>query len=83
MRTTREKLALHDESEARNEERRKTYMQTVGVHTALEIHAKAILDSLDVLAGRYHLKRDELLDELISTLYATDQCRAQEDKGNG
>lgn len=75
---TREKLALHDEVEKRNEERIKAYMQTAGVHTALEIHAKSIIDSLDILAERYRLPREELLESLIETLYATNLFTAQQ-----
>lgn len=76
--TATEKLALHDEVEKRNEERIRAYMQTAGVHKALEIHAKSIIDSLDILAERYMLPRGELLDALIDTLRATEQFMAQQ-----
>lgn len=77
--TIKEKLALRDEIEKRNEERIKAYMQTAGVHTALEIHAKSIIDSLDILAERYMLPREELLDALNDTLRATHQHMAQQE----
>lgn len=76
--TIQEKLALHDEVEKRNEERIKAYMQTAGVHTALEIHAKSIIDSLDILAERYRLPREELLESLIDTMRATLQFTTQQ-----
>ena len=76
--TTRERLTVHEMIEARNEARIKAYMRAASVHTALEIHAKAIIDSLDILAERYRLPRAELLESLIDTLYVTDQFMAQQ-----
>lgn len=76
--TIREKLALRDEVEKRNKERINAYMRTAGIHTTLEIHAKSIIESLDILAERYRLPREELLDALIATLQATNQFMAQQ-----
>ena len=79
--TINEKLALRDEVEKRNEERINAYMHTAGIHTVLEIHAKSIIDSLDILAERYRLPREELLEALIATLQATHQFTSQQTEG--
>ena len=76
--TIREKLALHDEAEKRNNERIHAYLKTVGAHGAVEIHARAILGSLDILAQHYGVKREALLDLLVSTLWAMQQSDEQE-----
>lgn len=74
---TREKLELAKELEARNKERIEKYQRTAGVHKALEIHANSIIDSLDILAERYRLPREELLESLILTLRATNEFKAK------
>lgn len=76
--TIREKLALHDEAEKRNEERLKLYLETVGAYKAIEISARAVLGSLDVLAQQYDVKRAELLEQLVNTLWAMQQSDEQE-----
>lgn len=78
----RDKLDMQQEIDRRNDERIDAYMRTTGVHMALEIHANAVIDSLDIIAERYALKRSDLLEVLISTLYATEQVREQEEKSH-
>lgn len=79
--TTIEKLRLMDEMEARNEERRQQYIRTCGVHSAIEISARAILDSLDILAQHYNVPRAELLELLVNTMWAMKQTDDQESAG--
>lgn len=76
--TIRERLALRDEAEKRNNERIHAYLKTVGAHGAIEIHARAIIGSLDILAQHYHVDREELLDLLVSTLWAMNLSDRQE-----
>ena len=76
--TTIEKLRLHKEIEARNEARRQQYIRECGVHSAIEISARAILDSLDILAQHYHVTRAELLELLVNTMWAVQQTDEQE-----
>lgn len=76
--TTIEKLKLMEEMEARNEARRQEYIRTCGVHSAIEISARAILDSLDILAQHYNVTRPELLDLLVNTMQAAQQTDDQE-----
>lgn len=76
--TIREKLALHEEAEKRNRERVDAYLKTIGAHGAIEIHARAILGSLDILAQHYHVDREELLDLLVDTLWAMNLGDKQE-----
>ena len=45
---------------------------------AIEIHARAILGSLDILAQHYGVKREALLDLLVDTLWAMQQSDEQE-----
>lgn len=74
----REKLTLLQEVEARNEARRQEYIRTCGAHSAIEISARAILGSLDILAQHYNVDRAELLELLVNTLWAMEQTEAQE-----
>lgn len=76
--TTRKKLECMKEMEARNEARRKAYLETVGIHGAIEIHARAVLGSLDILAQHHGLKRAELLEVLVNTMWAMEQHDQQE-----
>ena len=76
--TIREKLALKEQMDKRNEERVRAYLKTVGAHGAIEIHARAVLGSLDILAQHYHVDREELLDLLVSTLWAMNLSDKQE-----
>lgn len=75
---TRKKLQQMKEMEARNEARRKAYLETVGIHGAIEIHARAILGSLDILAQHHNLPRSELLELLVNTMWAMQQTDSQE-----
>lgn len=79
--STIEKLMLQEEIEARNEARRQDYIRTCGVHSAIEISARAILDSLDILAQHYNVPRSELLDLLVNTMQAAQQCDEQASAG--
>lgn len=79
--TTIEKLKLMEETEARNEERRQQYLRTCGVHSAIEISARAILDSLDILAQHYNVTRPELLELLVNTMWAMKQTDDQDRVG--
>lgn len=79
--TTTEKLKLMKEMEARNEARRQQYIRDSGVHSAIEVSARAILDSLDILAQHYNVTRDELLELLVDTLWAMKQTDDQERVG--
>lgn len=72
--TIREKLALHDELEKRNNERIRNYLDNLGACGAIEPLARAILGSLDILAQQYAMERGELLGLLCSTL-----CTMQRD----
>lgn len=76
--TIHEKLILKEQADKRNEERVRAYLNTVGAHDAIEIHARAILGSLDILARHYHVDREELLDLLVSTLWAMNLSDKQE-----
>lgn len=68
----RDKLELMKEMDERNEARRKAYLETVGAHKALEIHATGIMGSLDIMAQHYNVPRTELLDQLIIMLQAAE-----------
>lgn len=70
--TTRDKLALKDQIEARNNARIAEFLDTLGVHKALETQARATLGSLQILADHYHIPRNTLLDQLITMLQAAD-----------
>lgn len=76
--TIREKLALHDELEKRNNERIHAYLKTEGAHGAIEFLARAILGSLDILAQHDGVKREALLEQLVDTLWAMQQSDEQE-----
>ena len=76
--TTREKLILKEQADKRNEERVRAYLMTVGAHGAIEIHARAVLGSLDILAQHYDVTRAELLELLVNTLWAMQQSDEQE-----
>lgn len=76
--TTIEKLRLQEEIEARNEERRQQYLRDCGVHSAIEISARGIMDSLDILAQHYNVRREELLELLVNTMWAMKQTEDQE-----
>lgn len=79
--STTEKLKLMKEMEDRNEARRQEYIRTCGVHSAIEISARAILDSLDILAQHYNVTRGELLELLVNTMWAKQQTDDQEQVG--
>lgn len=67
---TREKLAMKDQIEARNEARIKEFFDVTGVHKALEVQTRATLGSLDILSNHYHIPRNSLLEQLIIMLRA-------------
>ena len=79
--TITEKLKLQKEIEARNEARRQQYIRTCGVHSAIEVSARAIMDSLDILAQHYNVTREELLELLVNTMWAMLQTDDQERVG--
>ena len=76
--STTEKLKLMKEMEDRNEARRQEYIRTCGVHSAIEVSARAIIDSLDILAQHYGVYRAELLELLVNTMWAQEQIKAHE-----
>lgn len=76
--TIREKLALKEQMDKRNEERVRAYLKTVCAHGAIEIHARAVLGSLDILAQYYDVTRAELLELLVNTMWAMQQSDEQE-----
>lgn len=76
----REKLALKKQADKRNEERVIAYIQKANiVDVAVEILARAILNRLDNNANRFGMKRSELLEMLVDTLWAMQQHDEQED----
>ena len=91
---THEKLIQMDESRQRNEalevafkrdhDRRvikaleEGQAKAASVHRTIEIYAEAILESLDILAAFHGEKRSDLLELLTSTMWALEQCKAQE-----
>lgn len=52
--------------------------RAASVHRTIEIYAESILESLDVLAAFHGEKRSDLLELLVSTLWAKEQYKAQE-----
>lgn len=67
---TREKLAMKDQIEARNNARIKEFFDVNGVHKALEVQTRATLSSLDILSNHYHIPRNSLLEQLVIMLRA-------------
>ena len=90
----KEKLALMAESEKRNEAMEAAFRRdhdrrvikaleegqakAASVHRTIEIYAGSILESLDVLAAFHDEKRSDLLELLVSTMWAKEQIKAQE-----
>lgn len=68
----REKLALKDQIDARNDARWKEFFDAMGVHNALEIQARGIMGSLNILADHYHVPRNTLLEQLLGMLQAAE-----------
>jgi len=76
-----EKLKLNDEIDARNKIREKEFIQMQKVeiiHRIIEAYAETIHGYIDMVAQDYGLKRSEVIDLLIDTLYAVEQIKAQE-----
>ena len=92
---TYDKLILMDESRLRNEAMEEAFKRdhdrrvikaleegqakAASVHRTIEIYAGSILESLDVLAAFHDEKRGELVELLVSTMWAMQQIREQED----
>lgn len=91
---TRDKLIQMKESEKRNEAMEAAFKRdhdrrvikaleegqakAASVHRTIEIYAGSILESLDVLAAFHGEKRSDLLELLVSTMWAEEQIRVQE-----
>lgn len=76
--STTEKLNLMKEIEGRNETRRQEYLRTCGARDAIDVTARAIIESLDLLARNYNVPRSELLELLVNTCWTWEQIKAQE-----
>lgn len=68
----RDKLELMKEMDEREKARINAFLNAVGAHKALEIHATAVMGSLDILAQHYNVPRAELLEQLIIMLQAAE-----------
>ena len=75
--TTIEKLKLMEEMEARNEARRQQYIRDCGAYDAIQISARGIMASIDILAKHYNLERNELFELLVNTMCVMTQIDEQ------
>ena len=92
--STHEKLIQMDKSKQRNEATEAVFKRdhdrrvikaleegqakAASVHRTIEIYAGSILESLDVLAAFHGETRSDLLELLVSTMWAEEQIKSQE-----
>lgn len=82
--TLREKLEHIKGCEARNLEREHAHLEQMKaevehIHLMIERYAASVVESLNTLAEYHNVPRGELLELLIDTVQALEQCKAQED----
>ena len=75
---TAEKLNLMKEMEARNEERVQKHLENSELRERIEVSATCIIESLNIISEQLGVKRSDLLELLVDTLWAKEQIKAQE-----
>lgn len=77
--TTKEKLHLMDEINARNAARTSEYAEKIAkIHRAIETNAKVNVENIGYLAQAFDVDRSELLELLVNTMWALEQAAEQE-----
>lgn len=77
----RDKLALMDEINSRNDAKVAEYIEkqrVENIHRTIEIYARAAFEAMDNLAGGDHVKRADLIELLHSTMQAMELLSEQE-----